>query len=449
MDTELLAKYDRGVPRYTSYPTAPHFTAQVGAADYGRWLAAVPNDSAVSVYGHIPFCDSLCWFCGCHTKIVRRYEPIAAYLEALGQEIDLVGRALGPRRTLAQLHFGGGSPTILAAEDVAALRDRLERHFAFTEETQFSVEIDPRDAEEERIAAWAAAGVTRASLGVQDLDPEVQRAINRVQSFEETRTVVDWLRAAGVRQINIDLMYGLPHQTVERSLDTVEQVLALAPDRLALFGYAHVPWMKRHQRLIPEAALPDATARFRQSEAVARRLVEAGYRPIGLDHFARPGDPLATAQAAGTLHRSFQGYSEDATPVLIGLGASAIGTLPEGYIQNAVPIKAYAETVRAGRLATVRGFRLGHDDRLRRAVIERLMCDFRVDLPALAAAFGVTTEVFAPELAALAPLEADGLVDVVDDTVRVTQRGRPLVRAVAACFDAYLGHGKTRHSRAL
>jgi oxygen-independent coproporphyrinogen-3 oxidase len=449
MDTELLARYDQGVPRYTSYPTAPHFTEQVGAGDYGRWLAAVPVDSAVSVYVHIPYCDSLCWFCGCHTKIVRRYDPIAAYLEALTREIDLVGRALGSRRPLAQLHFGGGSPTILAAKDVAALRDRLAQHFAFTDETQFSVEIDPRGAERERIAAWAAAGLTRASLGVQDLDPEVQRAINRVQSFEDTGKVVDWLRADGVRQINIDLMYGLPYQTVARSLDTVEQVLALAPDRLALFGYAHVPWMKRHQRLIPEAALPDAATRFRQSRAVARRLVEAGYRPIGLDHFARPNDPLAAAQSAGALHRSFQGYSEDATPALIGLGASAIGTLPEGYIQNAVPIKAYTETVRAGRLATVRGFRLGHDDRLRRAVIERLMCDFRADLPALTAAFGVTAQVFAPELAALAPLEADGLVDVVDDAITVTQKGRPLVRAVAACFDAYLGHGKARHSRAV
>jgi oxygen-independent coproporphyrinogen-3 oxidase len=449
MDTEFLAKYDRGVPRYTSYPTAPHFTERIGAGDYGRWLAAVPVDSAVSVYGHIPFCDSLCWFCGCHTKIVRRYDPIAAYLDALTQEIELVGQALGTRRPLAQLHFGGGSPTILAVEDVAALRDRLERHFVFSDDTQFAVEIDPRDTERERIAAWAAAGLTRASLGVQDLDPEVQQAINRIQSFEDTRKVVDWLRAAGVRQINIDLMYGLPYQTVERSLDTVEQVLALAPDRLALFGYAHVPWMKRHQRLIPEAVLPDAETRFRQSRAVARRLVEAGYRPIGLDHFARPGDPLAAAQAAGALHRSFQGYSEDATPALIGLGASAIGTLPEGYVQNAVPIKAYAEAVRAGRLATVRGFKLGHDDRLRRAVIERLMCDMRADLPALAAAFGVTAEVFAPELAALEPLKADGLVDVVDDAVRVTQRGRPLVRAVAACFDTYLGHGKARHSRAL
>ncbi len=449
MERELLERYDRSVPRYTSYPTAPHFHKDVGAADYAEWLGALPPGETLSAYLHIPFCDSLCWFCGCHTKIVGRHAPVADYLDALLREIGLVGDALGSSRPLGHLHFGGGSPTMLKPAEVARTVETLGRRFSLRDDTEFALEIDPRDADRALIRAWAGAGATRASLGVQDFTPEVQRAVNRIQSYKTTARVVGWLRATSIRHINIDLMYGLPFQTTAGVERTVRKALTLAPDRLALFGYAHVPWMKRHQRLIPEEALPGATERLRQSRAAAALLVGAGYVPIGLDHFARPDDPLARAQSAGTLRRNFQGYTTDSAIALVGLGASAIGDLPQGYVQNTPPIKAYGEAVRGGRFAVARGRHLSRDDRVRRAVIQRLMCDMAVDLAAVAADFGLPPGTFAKEIAALGPLVRDGLVVVEADRLRVTALGRPLVRAVCARFDRYLVTNRARHSRAV
>ena len=449
MERELLERYDRGVPRYTSYPTAPHFHDDVGPADYARWLGALPPGATLSAYLHIPFCDSLCWFCGCHTKIVGRHAPVADYLDVLLREIGLVGDALGSPRPLGQLHFGGGSPTVLTPAEVARAVEALGRRFIMQDDTEFALEIDPRDADRALIEAWARAGATRASLGVQDFTPEVQRAVNRVQSYKATARVVEWLRATGVRQINIDLMYGLPFQTTKGVERTLRRVITLAPDRLALFGYAHVPWMKHHQRLIPEAALPGAAERLRQSEAAAALLLDAGYVRIGLDHFARPEDSLARAQAAGILRRNFQGYTTDSAMALIGLGASAIGDLPQGYLQNIVPIKAYGEAVRSGHFAVARGRHLSCDDRVRRAVIQRLMCDMAVDLAAVAADFGLPPETFGQEIASLGPLVRDGLVMVEGSRLHVTARGRPLVRAVCAHFDRYLVTQSARHSRAV
>lgn len=449
MERELLERYDRAVPRYTSYPTAPHFHDDVGPADYARWLGALPPGATLSAYLHIPFCDSLCWFCGCHTKIVGRHAPVADYLDVLLREIGLVGDALGSPRPLGQLHFGGGSPTMLKPLEVARAVAALGRRFIMQDDTEFALEIDPRDADRALIEAWARAGATRASLGVQDFTPEVQRAVNRVQSYKATARVVEWLRATGVRQINIDLMYGLPFQTTKGVERTLRKVITLAPDRLALFGYAHVPWMKRHQRLIPEAALPDAAERLRQSEAAAALLLDAGYVRIGLDHFARPEDSLARAQAAGILRRNFQGYTTDSAMALIGFGASAIGDLPQGYLQNIVPIKAYGEAVRSGHFAVARGRHLSCDDRVRRAVIQRLMCDMAVDLAAVAADFGLPPETFGQEVASLGPLVRDGLVMVEGSRLHVTARGRPLVRAVCAHFDRYLVTQSARHSRAV
>ena len=443
MDSTLLEKYDRLVPRYTSYPTAPHFSAAVGPKEYRDWLAAIPADEPLSLYAHIPFCDSLCWFCGCHTKVVRRYQPVARYIDVLKREIALVASALGARRPLGHLHFGGGSPTILAPDDVLALSECLRRHFAFTAQAEMAVEIDPREVTREIIEAWAHAGTTRASLGVQDFDPEVQKAINRTQSFELTAQVIGWLRESGVARINIDLMYGLPHQTLEGAVATAERVVALAPDRVALFGYAHVPWMKRHQRLIDEAALPGREARFAQSEAVAACLTAAGYRRIGFDHFARPEDPLAQAPVVGRLHRNFQGYTSDPCRSLIGLGASAIGAFRDGYVQNAAPMKDYAAAIDAGRLASARGIQTDEDDRLRRQVIERLMCDLAVDL----SDFGPGE--FGPERIDLAEMERDRLVRLDGSTLRVTETGRPFLRNVCALFDRYLNTGQARHSRAV
>jgi oxygen-independent coproporphyrinogen-3 oxidase len=449
MDSALIAKYDRGVPRYTSYPTAPHFTPAVEPIDYRRWLGEIPAATPLSLYFHIPFCDSLCWFCGCHTKIVQRYGPIADYVALLLRELALVSDALGSRQPIRHLHFGGGSPSILKPGDVHSIANAIEATFHFLPDCEFALEVDPRDVDRAAISAWAEAGATRASIGVQDFDPVVQAAINREQSFDCTARAVDWLRAAGIGSVNIDLMYGLPHQTVDGLVRTVEQVLKLEPDRLAVFGYAHVPWMKRHQRMIPEATLPDAADRLAQFEAVARRLVAAGYVPIGLDHFAKPGDALAQARSEGRLHRNFQGYTADCAPVLLGLGASAIGALPQGYVQNDVAIRDWSRAVGEGRLATRRGLRLAPEDRLRRDVIERIMCDLKVDLESVCAAHGVKPARFAPELARLAEMEKEGLVQVAGWHIAVTQTGRPLLRAVCAIFDDYLASAKAAHSRAV
>jgi oxygen-independent coproporphyrinogen-3 oxidase len=442
-------KYDLRVPRYTSYPTAPHFTVDVDSATYGAWLGQLDRDAPLSVYVHIPFCDEMCWFCGCWTKIVKRYEPIRSYLDALHGEIRLVAGKLPARMTVGHLHFGGGSPTMLAPGDWLALTDALGQSFTLADGCEVAVELDPRDTTEAYVAALAEAGVTRASIGVQDFDADVQRAINRHQPFEVVERVTNWLRHHGIGDINLDLMYGLPHQTVAKVEAMVDLSLRLAPSRMALFGYAHVPWMKSHQKLIDETALPDALERLRQFDAASRRLLAAGYVAVGLDHFARPDDALSAALAAGRLRRNFQGYTADDAPILLGLGASAIGTLPEGYVQNAQPLADYRRCVEAGRLPTARGVALSADDRLRRDIIEQLMCTLRVDLSALCREHGVNISTLEADLRRLVPLAADGLVQLKDGRITVTGIGRPFVRIVAAAFDAYLQPDAPRHSRAI
>jgi oxygen-independent coproporphyrinogen-3 oxidase len=445
----LLAEYDRPVPRYTSYPTAPQFHEGVGAEAYGDWLERLDPGASLSLYLHVPFCDSLCWFCGCHTKIVRRYEPVADYVEALLAEIDLVAERLSGRPRVRHIHWGGGSPTMLAPDDLRRLVARLQHHFRIDPAAEHAIEIDPRELGDETIAALAEIGVNRVSIGGQDMDFRVQAAINRVQPYDVTRKCVARLREAGLGAVNCDLMYGLPHQTTARVVASVEAVLKLDPDRLALFGYAHLPRMKRHQRLIPEAALPGGAARLRQSQAADLRLRAAGYRRIGLDHFAHPRDPLARAAEAGVLHRNFQGYTTDPADALLAFGASAIGKLPQGFVQNLVPIKAYRTAVGDGRLASARGLAFEGDDRLRAEVIERLMCDLEVDLAAVAAQFDAPADTFAPELTALAPLAADGLVKLSGYHVTVTETGRPYMRHAAAAFDRYLDRSAARHARAV
>jgi oxygen-independent coproporphyrinogen-3 oxidase len=448
MKPELAQKYDLRVPRYTSYPTAPHFKPFSGE-DYGRWLGELDPALPLSLYFHIPFCDEMCWFCGCYTKIVKRYEPVAEYLESLLHEIDLVAAALPARFRARHLHWGGGSPTMLTGEDWRRIIERLRQRFDVVPRAEVAVELDPRTATEDYVAAIAQAGVNRASIGVQDFDPVVQQAIHRIQSFEVTARVIGWLRKHGIDALNMDLMYGLPHQTVERVERMADLALTLRPNRVALFGYAHVPWMKSHQKMIDESALPGTEERWRQYEAAARRLVAAGYVAIGLDHFAHPDDELAVALAEGRLHRNFQGYTTDTAPVLIGMGASAIGALPQGYVQNMLPLKDYRETVAAGRFATAKGLALSDEDRLRRDVIERLMCDLAVDLDAVCAQHGVATGHFVDDLSKLSPLAADGVVEMHGSRIVVTEAGRPLVRLAAAAFDAYLAPGEQRHSKAV
>jgi oxygen-independent coproporphyrinogen-3 oxidase len=449
MIDRLLAIHGRPVPRYTSYPTAPHFHAGIGSDRYAKWLAAVPANTPASLYLHVPFCEKLCWYCGCNTKIVARYGPVSNFVEALKREIALVSDCLGRRQPVTLIHWGGGTPNILTPGDFYAVMTLLRSRFALAERAEIAIEIDPRTLTREMIEACKAAGVTRASLGVQDFDLRVQQTVNRVQPLSCVERAVSSLRAAGVSAINLDLIVGLPHQTLATVAHTVAQAVALAPDRVALFGYAHVPWMKKHQRLIDEASLPDAALRWRLAEQATADLQRHGYDWIGLDHFARADDPLAVAARAGRLHRNFQGYTTDATAVLLGLGPSVIGTLPQGYVQNASDTRGWNDAIARDALATVKGIALDDDDRLRRAIIERLMCDLAVDLAATTHSHGMRAATFAGEKAALQEFVADGLVELDGDTVRLTLLGRPFMRSVAAVFDRRLAASAARHSRAI
>ncbi|MYZ48749.1 oxygen-independent coproporphyrinogen III oxidase [Propylenella binzhouense] len=449
MEKDVIRRHAAPVPRYTSYPTAPHFTERVDAATYRSWLGRLPRDARLSLYCHIPFCDTLCWFCGCHTKETRQYAPVAAYAGALAAEIRTVGGLLPEGPEVRQVHWGGGSPTILSAGDIARLAGALREAFRFAGDAEFSIEVDPRMLDEARIEALADAGVTRASFGVQDFDPEVQKAINRVQTYEETEAVVEAFRARGVRSLNIDVLYGLPRQTRDAVEHTVRKVVALRPDRIALFGYAHVPWMKKHQTMIHAEELPDVVERFAQANRAASILVASGYERIGMDHFALPGDSLAVAAREGRLHRNFQGYTADAYDALIGLGASAIGQLPQGYVQNEVATGRYRARVEAGELAVVRGFELSAEDRIRAYAIERLMCEFRLSRNDLAARFGDEAEEVLEEAAYLAQRDEDGFLAEEGDAIAVTPRGRPFVRTICAALDPYFMAGAARHSVAV
>lgn len=450
MNPDLLAKYDGvRVPRYTSYPTAPHFSSAVGPEAYGGWLAETRPDASVSLYVHIPFCRAMCWYCGCHTKIVARYQPIARYAALLVREIEMVADLLPAGMNVRHVHWGGGTPTILEPEDFGRIMGVITSRFRLAESAEVAVEIDPRSMTREMAQTLAASGVTRASLGVQDFDRSVQERVNRVQPYEVTLQAAEWVKEAGIEALNLDLMYGLPGQTPETCRSSAEKSLTLRPNRLAVFGYAHVPWMKRHQRLIDESGLPDGEARWQQFAAISDGLEEAGFTAIGLDHFARAEDPLAIAQNQGRLRRNFQGYTDDPADVLIGFGASAIGALPQGFIQNATPIHEYESAIGAGRLATIKGLAFSAEDRLRADAIERLMCNLVVDAEAVATDHGAEPGFFDQDLTRIKEMEADGLAAVNGRRVTVPEEARPLVRVVAAAFDAYLGRGVGRHAKAI
>jgi oxygen-independent coproporphyrinogen-3 oxidase len=450
----LALKHDRPVPRYTSYPTAPHFHTGIGPTEFGAWLAGSDPAQPISLYIHVPYCRQMCWYCGCHTKIVARYAPVEDFVAHLTREMELVAAALQSRRRVTQLHWGGGTPNVLSPDDFAGLMGRLRRLFDFDAETEIAMELDPRWVGRDLLSALKDGGLKRASLGIQDFDPIVQRAINREQPFDLVREVVGGLRGIGVGGINFDMIYGLPYQTRAGFARSVEQALSLAPDRFAVFGYAHVPWMKKHQTQIVEEALPDAALRLELAENAARQIENADYRSIGLDHFARPEDPLAIAFRQGALRRNFQGYTTDGSETLIGLGPSAISAATEGYAQNAADIPLWQRAIDAGHLATQRGIALCAEDRWRRAAIEQVMCTGVLDLDALAAAFALPNAQFAGERARLAPLIIDGIAALSGNTLRVTEAGRSLTRLVAAAFDAHLNTGPLngqfgRHSRAV
>lgn len=437
-----FALAERNVPRYTSYPTAPHFSAAVTPAVYRQWLEALSPNATLSLYIHVPFCQELCHYCGCNTRAVRKREPIDAYAEELLKEIALLGMVAG--RELTHLHWGGGTPSILGPRWLETIADRLATLFDLSGVKEHAIELDPRRVDRPLVGALKAIGVTRASLGVQDVSEDVQRLIGRVQPFALVERAAQWLREAGIRDLNIDLMYGLPGQTAAHVRDSAQRAAALKSQRLALFGYAHVPWFKTHQRLIDESQLPGLTERLEQAEAAAESLRAAGYESVGLDHFALPDDSLAVAAREKRLRRNFQGYTVDEADALIGLGASAIGKLPQGFAQNAPDLGGYSRSLAAGEFPIVKGLALSNDDRLRAAMIERLMCDLELDL----AAFGGRDR-FAEEVESLAPLVDAGLARIEGEHIVMAAEGRAYVRIAAAAFDAHLAAGQKRHSLAI
>ena len=449
MTEHLIHKYGAAVPRYTSYPTSPHFHDGVDSSAYTSWLGQLDEYNSISLYIHIPYCDRLCWFCACHTKHTLRYEPIATYLKSLHREILKVGAHVSRDARVTAVHFGGGSPTMVKPDDLKALMNCLRDSFHFAPNVEISVEMDPNDLDDGRYDALAAIGMTRASLGVQDFDEKVQQTINRIQTFEQTKSVVDAVRARGVHSVNCDILYGLPHQTLDTLRDTVKQIISLDPDRIALFGYAHVPWMKKHQTMIPESALPDVMERYRQMTMAADMLVAAGYVAVGIDHFAKPDDKLAVALKNGALKRNFQGYTDDCADALIGLGASAIGKLPQGYVQNMPATGEYERMADGDDLCVVRGIALSDEDRVRGFVIEKIMCDFALDLTALCAIHGSVGHGVATEARDFAMRDLDGLVVIEDGIFKLSEAGRPFARSIAATFDTYLSNGRGRHSVAV
>ena len=434
---------ERNVPRYTSYPTAPHFSAAVGPELYGEWLGQLPRDAKLSLYIHVPFCTEMCFYCGCNTRAVRKREPVDAYAEQLLEEIALLRDLSGHK--LTHLHWGGGTPSILGAEWFETITARLASRFDLSALKEHAIELDPRRLDRPLVQTLAAIGVNRASLGVQDTAPHVQQAIGRIQPFELVERAAAWLREAGIANLNIDLMYGLPTQTVRDVAHSAELAASLGAQRMALFGYAHVPWFKTHQKLIDDAALPGLSERLEQAEVAAETLTSMGYEAVGLDHFALPDDELCVAQRERRLHRNFQGYTTDDADALIGLGASAIGRLPQGFVQNAPDLGGYSRAVAAGRLPIVKGLTLSDDDRVRGDIIERLMCDFELDLDAVPGGAAH----FATELEALRPLAAEGLLRIEGNRIAVTTSGRPFVRIAAAAFDTYLATSQKRHSVAV
>lgn len=443
-DPDLLRRYDRPGPRYTSYPTAPQFHAGFGEAQL-RDAAAASNGDPIprrlSLYVHVPFCESPCFYCGCNRIITRDKARGEAYLARLYREIALMADLFDRDREVMQLHFGGGTPNFLTPAQLGEAMDTLRSHFHFSDsaERDISIELDPRFVSPDDIAQLARIGFNRASFGVQDFDPAVQEAVNRVQSVEQTRAVVDACRASGFRSVNIDLIYGLPKQRAEGFSATLDTVATMRPDRIAVYGYAHMPQLFKPQRQIDAADLPDAETRLALLQLAIAKLTDAGYVYIGMDHFALPDDDLAVAQARGGLHRNFMGYTTHADSDLVGLGVSAISHIGASFSQNPRDLPSWQAALDEGRLPVFRGMRLDEDDQLRADLIQALMCQGEIPVRVLERRYAISfADYFADALERLEPLLRDGLVGIGPERITATSRGRLLLRNIAMCFDRYL-----------
>ncbi len=431
-----LGLFDAKVPRYTSYPTAPHFSDAVGPAEYADWIADIPPNSDISLYVHVPFCRRLCWFCACRTQGTKSDAPVQAYVDTLLSELDLLKQRLPQGTKLARLHWGGGTPTLLPPALMEKLAGAIFATAPLAASYEFSVEIDPNEIDDTRISTLANLGMNRASIGIQDFDEDIQKTIGRQQSYDITKKAADALRDVGIHSLNADILYGLPHQSREKIADSVQMLLSLSPDRVALYGYAHVPWMARRQGMIPSDALPTPEERLQLFETAQQLFAWDSYVDIGIDHFAKHDDGLAVAQRAGQLRRNFQGYTDDTSQVLIGVGASAISRFPQGYAQNQPATSKYTGALRDGQFATSRGHAMTPQDALHSRIIEALMCDFKVSTNELLSDYQVSVK----ELGALyqkALSAFPGMVAVTKNGLEIPVKGRPLTRMIARCFDAY------------
>jgi len=435
------------VPRYTSYPTAPHFTPDIDQNTFRQWISAIPDGAEISLYVHVPFCRRLCWFCACRTQGTQTDRPVEAYLKVLKAELAMLGETLPRGVRLSRLHWGGGTPTLLQPHMMTELAEAIAKIAPFGPNAEFSVEIDPNEVDGARLDALAAAGMNRASIGVQDFDDQIQQSIGRIQGYDVTRKAIDMIRTRGVQSLNADILFGLPHQTNAKITESVQKLLSLNPDRVALYGYAHVPWMAKRQQLIPSDALPTPQERLELFETARRLFLWDNYAEIGIDHFATKTDGLAIAQAEGRLKRNFQGYTDDTSEVLIGVGASSISRFPQGYAQNAPATSAHTAAIRDGRFSVSRGHVFGGDDKLRARLIEALMCDFRIDTAEISTQFQMSpSAVHALLSSTTAPFKSHVKLDKFG--LFIPEKARPLTRIIARAFDAY-DLSKAGHSSAI
>lgn len=442
IDTELLKKYSRPGPRYTSYPTAPVFSSDFTTADYVeeiRRTNAAETPPPLSLYFHIPFCDTLCYFCGCNMMVTRDRKKINNYVQYVKKELDLIRPMIRDDREVVQIAWGGGTPTYLHPDEIRDLAGYTQKLFPFAPNIEAGVEIDPREMTRDHLVALKEGGFNRISMGVQDFNPKVQQAVNRIQPEDMTREVLDWAHEVGFESVNLDLIYGLPHQTMETFEETLERIIDIDPDRIAVFNYAHVPWMKKHMALIKAEDLPTPEEKLRITVRTIEMLNAAGYRYVGMDHFAKPDNELAVAQANKTLYRNFQGYTTHAGADLYGFGITSIGQFDRMYAQNVKTLPEYYEALDAGHLATHVGYRLSDDDLLRRDVIMTLMCDFELDKRAIEKKWNIVfDEYFADAYERLQELVDDNLVSITDDRITVNGMGILVIRNAAMAFDAYL-----------
>lgn len=442
-----LGLFDAKVPRYTSYPTAPHFGTDVGPDLFSSWISQIPENGTISLYIHVPFCRRLCWFCACRTQGTQSDAPVRAYLETLKSELALLKQVLPRGVTLSRLHWGGGTPTLLNPSMMTELADSIAEVAPLGEHAEFSVEIDPNEIDAARLDALAAAGLNRASIGVQDFDDEIQQTIGRIQGYDVTREAIDMIRDRGVASLNADILFGLPHQTQAKMTESVQKLLSLNPDRVALYGYAHVPWMAKRQQLIPSEALPTPEERLALFETARKLFLWDNYEEIGIDHFATQEDGLTRAQRLGKLRRNFQGYTDDTSDVLIGVGASSISRFPQGFAQNAPATSAHTSAIRAGRFSTSRGHSFKGQDKLRSRLIESLMCDFRIDADEITSSFDISRQDL-NEMLTNCSRDFPGVVALTQDGLYIPPEARPLTRIIARSFDAY-DLSKAGHSSAI